>query len=174
MSKVPKGGRGVVVVKFGAKNYYSRLKTGTIELLGLKALDDTAVGKNSAEVRGNMAKSHSYTLVLKQAASVGGVTVKTVAFPVDARVKKSVFRKWAKSNDKVAGMITPWGISDYWAAHPSRAKGGIVQNITDGLGNIIDGLGDQLGDAASNAAGQLGNAALDALVDKVTGGLIST
>ena len=154
MSNVPRGGRAIVAVKFGNKNYYSKVKTGTVKLLGLTPLDDTNVGKHQAEVRGSKAGSHSYTLLLKARSGVGGVTVKTVDFPVDQRVKKSQFRRWAKSLGKVAGMTTPWGITEYWdSQHPSLKKDGLAQRAVDALGNTINNTAAGALDAAGNAAG---------------------
>ncbi len=168
---LPNGSRVIVVVKFGNTNYYSRLKKGTADLLGLKAVDDTALGKNKAEIRGNKAKSHSYTLVLKNKTKVGGADVYTVAFPVNAKVGKATFRKWAKTQGNVVGMITPWGISNYWGDVPERDKN-LGQQVGDAIGNALGGLANQFGDKVSDAAGQLGDAALDAVVNKVTGGLL--
>ena len=128
MSNVPKGGRAIVVVKFGNKNYYSKVKTGTAKLLGLTPVDDTNVGKNQHEIHGCKAGSHSYKLLLTERTGVGGVTVKTVDFPVSHLVKKTLFRKWAKTIGVIAGMTTPWGETEYWNEnHPSLKKDGVVQ-----------------------------------------------
>jgi len=122
MAAKPKGRRAICKLTFGTKNYYSRVKIGTLNLLGISPESAIPAGKGNSLKRGSI-RAKSYVLHLKQATDVGGVTVRSVSFPVDSRVKLKFAYVAFRKLDKIGGITSPDGVSYYWAQTASKNAG---------------------------------------------------
>lgn len=124
---LPNGSRAFVELNFpglpgaAAVKSLSKVKTGTAALFKWKVLEVQPTGKRFRKKKGH--KDLSYTIVLRQRTSIGGADVYTVRVPVDPSVQSRQVYTYFRKNPLVAGIITPWGVSSFWATPPRRGGG---------------------------------------------------
>lgn len=160
----PRSNRAEYPVKIGNRNIVSRLKITTGNYLGLKKADKLIDGKKKSIKRGSKG-TKSFKLVLKKGATIDGVKVQHLSFPVDGKVTVKQFYTYAKSQFSgkgVGAIVTPDGILKAWDKI-ERSKGGLS---IPGLPNLPSLPGLDLGDLVSP---EVGNAVGTYLGNKVGG-----
>ncbi|MEL6229575.1 MAG: hypothetical protein AAFR24_06660 [Cyanobacteria bacterium J06627_3] len=152
-----------VIIKLGGVNRLIRLKSGTAELLNLKATTKLVKGKGGRIKRG-VKGTKSYTLFLRNRTVVGGAEVVSVDIPVPGGVKVEHMYNWGQNQPALAGLRTPWGIAYSWADRETNGATGLLGQAANIAETIIDGVNfieNRITDADSIASrlGNLGAAA---------------
>ena len=114
-TKYPVSPRTIVKMKFGTKNFYSRVKISTLKALGIQAESGIPKGKDGKHpIRGSLGAKH-YTL--KLAKTVDGKN--TLSFPVSSDVPLIAAYAAFRKLPNVIGIISPNGVSYNWGARSS-------------------------------------------------------
>lgn len=127
--EIPGGGKGGQKdATTDTKTVILRVKAGTAEHLDLTPLDKLPEGKTSTTTgvkhyRRGAKGTKSFTLILKAAATVGGVSVKTLDLPVPSTLSVSEFYEYAYANlkTKINGFISDDGMSYIWEGGAAAA-----------------------------------------------------